>query len=251
MMRTGLRYIVRSLPCLLLVCVLMYGCSKPASDASFTLEIYPTEMHGAVAGETRVFLVRILPDETSSGENAERYPLQIECPGVRIDHAPETLAFAEVGEIHVIPDPESAGDMVELGISTLSEGPSAIAQIHVTETTPTRDAEWMAYHAQRARDTFVPWLETEHPELGITRRTEWVALPTRNVDEPPPYYCLLQSAEWELAVWWYGGGGLGDWARMTVRHRTTDFTPRLGARVLSLRSDKNPRPMDVPVKPVR
>jgi hypothetical protein len=90
------------------------------------------------------------------------------------------------------------------------------------------------------RDAFLPWLASEHPELGITTDTVWIPLPLRPHILEVSFY-MFQSEEWELVVWWHIMIPPYDWARMYLRHRTTEMAPSFAAEISSRSAGDDPQ----------
>jgi len=56
--------------------------------------------------------------------------------------------------------------------------------------------------AIEVQDAFIPWLEANHPEFGITAETEWTPTIVRPHFMVVMYY-LFFSDEWEMGVRWH------------------------------------------------
>jgi hypothetical protein len=90
------------------------------------------------------------------------------------------------------------------------------------------------------RDRFIPWLASEHPELGIDEDTVWTPRPVR------PHilvvsFTMFLCEEWELVVWWHVMIPPYDWARMYLRHRSTETESSFWAEIGSVSSGALPQ----------
>ena len=98
---------------------------------------------------------------------------------------------------------------------------------------------------------FVPWLEANHPELGITSNTTWTGIVVRPIWLVVAHY-LFFSDEWEMGVSWHIMIPPDDWARIYLHRRFDESKPSYAFEISS-RSDEAavPHPIDPPPEVAR
>lgn len=94
--------------------------------------------------------------------------------------------------------------------------------------------------AEEMRDLFIPWLEANHPDLGITSETEWTGVVVS------PYilvvsHFLFFSDKWEMHVYWHVMIPPHDWAKIDLRNRFTEINYSYSFEISS-RSDPEQEP---------
>lgn len=218
------------------------GCWPwPAGD-TFTIEVTPGEIADLAQNAKGIFLVTA----TDTGARGSTSPFT-----VAVDSAdglvllPAELGSGEVGEIWLYPAGVDVGTTMTLTISVHRDEEVHTATVTAVVTDPVEPPDDRLETGTAMRDLFVPWLASEHPELGIDEDTEWIANPLRPHILEVSYYMFL-SDEWELVVWWHVMIPPYDWARMYVRHVGTESAPSFGAEISSVSAGDAPHTMTPP-----
>ena len=149
---------------------------EPDENSAFHINVIPetpVEIDGepffkqSIAGQHFVFLVTI----TDEGQECE-LPVTISAtaPGAEVAIYQEDIFEGEVAEVVVIPAQASIGTIIEVTITGNrgSASDEKVASFEVAEGEDDRQE-----YAGELLDRFVPWLATNHPELGITDDTAW------------------------------------------------------------------------------
>jgi len=213
-----------------------WSCMRPVDPQTAQLEIAPAEIRDAAVGEAGILLVWLTAASMAVDPNRS-YPVIVACDGAQPRMVPATLTLGEVAEIHLVPDSSSAGDTIDVTIASHASISPVVAQLHVTEPIALR--EELVRDASHVRDRFIPWIEEDHPELGISDTTVWTAVPVRT-HRLVVMHCLFLSENWEMAVWWHVTTPPHDWARMYLRRRFHEPSPSWAAEIHSLLEDAAP-----------
>ncbi len=107
--------------------------------------------------------------------------------------------------------------------------------------------DWRADRARELRDTFVQWLQTDAPSLGITNQTQWmgtIVSPRWLIVE----HYLFFSRDWEMHVYWHVMIPPYDWARIDLRQRSTGLTPSLSYEISSVNGTAAPHLIPTPAE---
>lgn len=247
---------MRSVIALLIIVLLMAipACGSLGDDdeqpAAFGLEVVPAEVADAAPGQRVVLLVTVEDAGTGPGAG-DAVKLDVTAPGAETIIEPEDrLMPGVVGEVTIIPGQdlvlrEEAGIAVALALQ-----PEPVATIDVeivaerqglrqtlnvpVGVVPSDEPPLAA--AEDARDVFIPWLAENHPELGITAETEWVATPTKPHWLVVSHY-LFYSDRWEMGVRWHIMIEPHNWAEIYLRERFVEVEPGLGFKVDSVTVD--------------
>ncbi|MBN2309102.1 MAG: hypothetical protein JXR94_09035 [Candidatus Hydrogenedentes bacterium] len=100
--------------------------------------------------------------------------------------------------------------------------------VHVTA----EEEDLVASTAADVRDLFIPWLEANRPELGITSGTAWAGtIVTPHILVVTHY--LFFSEEWEMHVCWHVMIAPHDWARIDLRRRFQETAPSVAFEIPS------------------
>lgn len=229
---------------LALLCgVLLSGCWPWSSATTFELHVVPTEVADLAQGASTPFLVSI--EEIDVDPSSPFFVL---------------AATASVGTVRVVPDVLRAGDVAEVTFSSagVPVGSTVNVTVQATRGAERRDATVTAVVTEpietpddrlvtgtAMRDRFIPWLASEHSELGIDEDTAWTPVPVRPHILVVSFY-MFQSDEWELVVWWHIMISPYDWARLYLRHRSTEIAPSFAAEISSVSLGEDPEIMAPP-----
>lgn len=132
-------------------------------------------------------------------------------------------------------------------IESLSITITATAGEETAEKTVTIEVreDRLGPRASEVQATFIPWLQKNHPELGITDETEWdgaVVFPGMLIVS----HYLFFSDEWEMGVMWHVMVPPNDWAEIYLRHRFTDIAPTYRFKISSLNAASEPYQLNPP-----
>jgi hypothetical protein len=82
------------------------------------------------------------------------------------------------------------------------------------------------------RELFIPYLEQNYPQLGITSSTTWegtIVAPRTLV----VMHYLFFNDEWEMGVMWHVTIYPDNWATIYLRKRTVEWSPSLALKIPS------------------
>jgi hypothetical protein len=238
-----MKYFSLSLKIILLTLALglTFGCSaSPGEDVAFTINVIPEQLNGeSIPGQRVVFLVTI-DDEGQAGQSPVR--ISATAPGSEVVIYHQDIVEGQVAEVVVIPEQASIGKTVEVTI-TGDRGSLKDEQVVVFSVAEGEDDR--QEYATELLDKFVSWLETEHPELGITSDTEWTGTMVSPVWLIVSHY-LFFSEEWEAHVEWHIMIPPHDWAKIDLRHRFDELQPSYAFEISSLDAGSEPVPIELP-----
>lgn len=208
------------------------------NPAGLTLNVFPGELRGdAIAGQSVVYLVTV-----ADGVSGREVGLTASAGGLPVSVYPEMVRPGDVAEVTVIPSVETVGSNVTVVIGAESGG-STVQQKEKFTVVPGEDT--LSDRARQLREVFVDWLQLNHPELGITNQTVWsdtIVSPRWLVVS----HYLFFSRDWEMHVYWHVMIPPYDWARIDLRHRTTELAPSLSFEIPSLNGSLPPQPIAPP-----
>jgi hypothetical protein len=221
---------------------------EPTADpgaATFALEIIPNAITNSVPGQRCVFLVAVRHVGPAMPDPA---PIALDAlaPGAEVVVEPAEVLPGVVAEIKVIPGADQQEQTVPVTVRAVRGGEvrEAAASLDVLTDMPGVD-EHLGAHAAMVRDAFMPWLQTQHPELGISAETDWegtVVTPQWLV----VMHYLYFSAEWEMHVSWHVTIAPHDWARVDLRRRFTETRPSHAFEISSWSEGTEPVVGEVP-----
>jgi hypothetical protein len=218
----------------------------------FTLEIFPVDepvlARQALPGQLVNFLLTVTDADPSAGPVHVTVRVTDDMARVRVK--PEQLRAGTVGELIVIPRRigKRRGEdrfLVEITAKRAGWVSRDWRTIHVLN-----DREMSLGEAREMLDRFIPWLESEHPELGITANTKFRATGVAPALIVSKY--LFFTPKLEIGLLWHSGSwGADAWARLYVRHRKTEFAPSVAAQIDSYPANTPVREVDPPAQVMR
>lgn len=147
-----------------------------------------------------------------------------------------------MAEVTVIAGEASVGQELTVTVTGQRSGKEATATqtLTVEEGDIDEFLNSLGPTAEEMRDLFIPWLEANHPDLGITSETEWTGVVVS------PYilvvsHFLFFSDKWEMHVYWHVMIPPHDWAKIDLRNRFTEINYSYSFEISS-RSDPEQEP---------
>lgn len=220
------------------IVVVVIACLQPTQE--FHINVIPEQLKGdSIAGQHCVFLVTIT-DEGQEGQLPVR--ISATAPSAEVVIYQQDIVEGEVAEVVVIPAQASIGRTIELTITGNrgSASDEKLVSFDVVEGEDDRQE-----YAEELLDRFVPWLATNHPELGITDDTAWNGTMVSPVWLVVSHY-LFFSEEWEVHISWHVTIPPDDWAKIDLRHRFDEPEPSYAFEISSLNATSEPVPMEPP-----
>ncbi|MDD5263739.1 MAG: hypothetical protein PHU43_02775 [Candidatus Bipolaricaulis sp.] len=218
------------------------GCWPWTTADTFTIAVTPGEIADLAQNADGIFLLTI--EETGSHGSTAPFTLTVDgSDGMVL--VPSEVDSGKVAEVWLNVMGVDVGTTVTLTFSVERDEELHTATVTALVTEPVEAPDDRLETGTAMRDLFVPWLASEHPELGIDEDTEWIANPLRPHILEVSYYMFL-SDEWELVVWWHVMIPPYDWARMYVRHIGTENAPSFGAEISSISAGDEPHTMTPP-----
>jgi hypothetical protein len=213
---------------------------EPDGTTAFHVNVVPEQLNGdSIAGQHCVFLVTIT-DEGQEGQLPVRISAQ--APSAQVVIYQEDIFEGEVAEVVVIPAQTSIGKTIKVTITGNRGGSTdkKVVSFDVVEGEDDRQE-----YAAELLDRFVPWLATNHPELGITEDTAWNGTMVSPVWLEASHY-LFFSEEWEAHISWHIMVPPYDWAKIDLRHRFDELEPSYAFEISSLNATSEPVPIEPP-----
>jgi hypothetical protein len=225
--------------CIVVVIVIVVIATSPPTP-DFHINVIPEQLNGdSIAGQHCVFLVTI----TDEGQEPE-LPVSISAgaPSAEVAIYQEDIFEGDVAEVVVIPASASIGKTIKVTI-TGTRGSSSDEQVVSFEVAEGEDDR--QEYAGMLLDRFVPWLATNHPELGITDDTAWNGTMVSPVWLVVSHY-LFFSEEWEAHIEWHVMVPPYDWAKIDLRHRFDELEPSYAFEISSVNATSEPVPIEPP-----
>jgi hypothetical protein len=231
--------------CIVVVIVIVIIATLPPpgeadENTAFHINVTPEQLNGdSIAGQHCVFLVTIT-DEGQEGQLPVR--ISATAPGSEVVIYQEDIFEGEVAEVVVIPAQASIGKTIKVTI-TGNRGSSTAKKVVSFEVAEGEDDR--QEYAGELLDRFVPWLATNHTELGITDDTAWNGTMVSPVWLVVSHY-LFFSEEWEVHIEWHIMMPPYDWAKIDLRHRFDELEPSYAFEISSLNATSEPVPIEPP-----
>lgn len=255
---------------LALLIPLLPGCSEDGTTTEttqttqipFAIHVSPLHMDDAIEGANYVFLVTVdygtmepktTTTETSStketsnttdtatttqtiDENLARISATAENAFVSV--GPKGISEGYVAEVVVVPAEGTVGSIITVKVKAEWQGYSDTETVTLKIREKPESLEELTSEAINIRNTFISWVATNCPELGISLDEDWFGTVVYPNTELIKYF-LFFSGKWELGIRWNTSTGSVDWAQMYVRLRTAQFAPSRSFEIGSL-SAANP-----------
>jgi len=220
------------------VVVVVIACIQPTPE--FHINVIPEQLNGdSIAGQHCVFLVTV-SDEGQEGQPPVR--ISAEAPGSEVVIYQQDIVEGEVAEVVVIPAPASIGTIIEL---TITGNRGSVSDEKVVSFNVVEGEDDRQEYAGELLDRFIPWLATNHPELGITDDTAWNGTMVSPVWLVVSHY-LFFSEEWEAHIEWHVMVPPYDWAKIDLRHRFDELEPSYAFEISSVNATSEPVPIEPP-----
>jgi len=223
--------------CIVVVIVMAaIDCFPP----TFRINVIPEQLGGpSIAGQHSVFLVTI----TGVGQ-ANQLPARIsaKAPDAEVVIHQQDIVEGQVAEVVVIPAQASINKTIEV---TITGNLSSLIDERAVSFDVVEGEDGLQEYAAEVLDRFVPWLATNHPELGITDDTEWNGTIVSPKWLVVSHY-LFFSEEWEVHISWHVTIPPYDWAKIDLRHRFDELEPSYAFEISSLSAAGEPVPIEPP-----
>lgn len=155
---------------------------------------------------------------------------------------PQTITPGQVAEVVVTPSLASVNKALTVTVTGARSGFTREETVMI-EVLPGDDG--LENYAATMRDRFIPWLASNHPELGISNDTVWTGTIVNPRILVVMHYIFL-SEEWELYVTWHVTIPPYDWTRIYLRQRFAETRPMHAFEISSVTNQEIPYPIDVP-----
>ncbi len=218
--------------------------NPPPEPSTFGLEIHPAIVFELIPGQHCVLLVQVVNEMAGTGQG-EPVALTADAPGATVTVEPASLTPGEVAEVTVVPGEAAVGQELTVTVTGSRSGEQATADksLIVSEGDVQQIENDIRPTADEMRDLFIPWLEANHAEFGITSQTEWTGMVVSPYILEVSHY-LFFSDEWEMHVYWHVMIPPDDWARIDLRNRSTEVTYSHSFEISS-RSDPEQEPHEI------
>lgn len=242
---------------LLIAAVIAAGCvsiialfRQNQMPAPFSMLVMPESIRGgSIPGQRLVFLVTVADEGRGRGEggsvniSASLSPVRLALLTIE----PSAITQGQVAEITVIPGEDSAGDNITITVRGERQGLEQMNAVTFSvlegDFGGAEGQEELQLYAAEIRQRFVVWLALNHPELGITNKTEWIGTIVSPQWLVVTHY-LFFSEGWEMHVSWHVMIPPYDWARIDLRHRFIETSPSYAFEISSRQAVEDPKPID-------
>jgi len=216
------------------------GCWFWEGAATFELHVVPAAVADLAQGASTLFLVSI--EEIGNEPAPPPVTLTATAATGTASIAPSSILEGSVGEVTVNSAGVPVGSAITVTIQARRGAETREVAVTATVTDPIELPDDRQLTGTEMRERFVPWLAAEYPELGIDENTVWTAMPVRPHILVVSFYIFL-CEEWEFVVWWHVMIPPYDWARMYLRHRSTETVPSFWGEIGSVSSGTPPQLM--------
>jgi hypothetical protein len=183
---------------LLVACGLcLSGCWPWPHPVTFELRVTPAAVVDLAQNASAVFLVSIDGIDATPALPAT---LAVTASAGTATASSATIERSEVVEVWLSGAGVPIGTVVRLTVEARRNSETHIVAVEATITEPVGAPDDRLETGLAVRDSFLPWLIAEHPELGITADAVWTPNPLRAHILEVSFY-MFTSAEWELVVW--------------------------------------------------
>lgn len=235
------RVISASILLWLFIANMFLSCSLFDEDqAPFSLQATPESMQ-AIPGQLCVFLTSVQDDGDGSGKG-KAVAISAQATDLTPTVEPLQITPTQVAEVSVTPTESQKEQSVSIDIKGKREG---LEHTKTVSLSVVEGEDNLEITAVSIRDKFIPWLEANHPELGITYETVWNGtIVTPNILIVANY--LFFSEDWEMGLTWHVMIPPNDWARIYLRRRFHEVRPSLAFEITSLDANDAPQPINPP-----
>ncbi len=201
----------------------------------------------SIAGQSCIFLV-VIEDKVSSTQGSiglgEAIEISATGPSTMADIKvyPQSIIPGQIAEVTVIPSATSVNDILTITITGKRHGIFQTEKVTI-EVIPGEDT--IGSYATEMRDMFIPWLATNHPELGVTDETEW----TGTIVNPRilvVMHYIFFSEDWEMYLTWHVTIPPHDWTRIYLRNRFSEPNSSHAFEISSVTAQEEPHAIEVP-----
>jgi len=228
-----------------------YSQSVPETNpATFSMQVISRplipmkgekEIPMSMPGQRVVFLVVV--EDTGEGNGyGKAVDISATASSAEVSVNNPAIKSGEVAEVTVIPDQTSTNKILTITINGERSG------FKQTETVNIEVIEWeddLGDVAAEMRDKFVPWLATNHPDLGITSETEWIGTIVNPRILVVMHY-MFYSEDWEMYVTWHVMTPPDDWTRIYLRPRFTETHSTIAFEISSVQGGEEPHSIELP-----
>ena len=195
----------------------------------------------AMDGQKVIFLVVV--EDTGEGRGyGDAVDVSATVTGAAVSVPNPVIHPGEVAEVIIIPDQTSTNKLLTLTITGDRRG------FMQNETVVIEVIDWeddLSEIAAEMRDKFVPWLASNHPELGINGETDWVGTIVNPGILVVMHY-LFFSDEWEMYVTWHVMMPPYDWTKIYLRSRFTETQSSTAFEISSVQEQIDPHIIELP-----
>jgi hypothetical protein len=243
---------IQAIICVLIIAasigIVTFSLQLPSTEASFTLNVFnrPASFGEALyAIPNQNFLILVTAQDTQATSASTAISMSATAPNCTVTVTPQTVTQGQVAEVTVVPIEADVGKNVTVTIQGERNGANQTTTV-TFEVIEAEDREvTLGPEAAAMRNRFTQWLETNHPELGITNSTTW----TDTVVNPRVlvvmHYMFL-SEDWEMYVTWHVMIPPYDWTRIYLRHRFNTTAPSYAFEISSIEGRVEPQAIEVP-----
>jgi len=202
----------------------------------------------AIAGQRCIFPVAVTDEQgwlTGKAGLGETVEISAQVPEGKatVTAQPRQVTLGKVAEVIVIP---TQTDVEEAFTVTITGKRSGLTQTKTVTIQVILGEDGTGSYAAEMRALFIPWLATNHPELGITTETEW----TGTIVNPQVLvvmHYIFYSDDWEMYLEWHAGTiPPHDWTRIYLRRRFIELRPIYAFEISSVQGQEEPHSTEVP-----
>ena len=206
------------------------------------MQVFPEHIEDSIPGQRCVFLVVVADEGLGS------VSISATAFNASVTVYPQAITPGQVAEVTVIPkevitrpQPEPTPTILYNLTVTITGERDGQEQTETVTINVWEGEDDLAPYATGVRDKFIPWLATNHPELGITNETDWNGTIIAPGVAEVSYYLFL-SDDWEMGVRWHVTIVPHDYAEIYLRRRFVEVQPSYAFKIDSFKTEPQLEP---------
>jgi hypothetical protein len=190
--------------------------------------------------DQKVLLLVVVEDEGNGDGYGKDVEISSTASDAEVSVSNGAIKPGEVAELIIVPSESCLNKILTIDVEGKRSG------ITQTKSYDIDVIDWeddLGETAAEMRDKFIPWLEINYPELGITTYTEW----TGTIANPGilvVMHYMFYNDDWEMYITWHVMMPPDDWTRIYLRPRYTETQPTMTFEISSVQGETEPHQID-------
>ena len=240
------------------VCMIMFGLMMAtalsgfvvsAEESSFSMDVITRPnaaetsspiVYRAIPGQDCIFLITVF--DMVGVDSVEITAIADGGNSASPTVYPDIITADDVAEVTITPKQSNVGETLTLTISGNAAGVTVTETVYIQVNDGFNGLTGMA---SDVRNSFIPWIAENYPELEIDQQTVWNPTIVHPGILVVMHYMFL-SEDWEMYVTWHVMIEPYDWARVYLRPRYVETAPIYAFEDSSRADPAGPIVIDVP-----